>query len=128
MSFPQVARRPACDIVGMRVVKADYVFAARIGLALNAHQFSRIDLIPTARRIVVRVAALHHGQYLPGAVRQHLAGKHPAALVRIGRLAVAANLFELRCCKFQGHTAGAACSSVNGGRRSIALDLSLSIR
>ena len=108
---------------GMRVVEADHVLASPCRLTLNPHQVAWIDLIPTARWIVVGIAATRHSGDPSGAIGHHLASQYPAALVGIGFFAMLADLFQMSGRQSEGHVRSVACSSLNGGRGGVALDL-----
>src|SRR5580698_3606662 len=78
----QVSRRPACRMIGMRVVETDDVHAAPSPLALNTNQLLGIDVVPILRRITTSVSATRHRSDF-SRVTVHLAEQHTATFVRI---------------------------------------------
>ena len=100
MGLLEVGWRPARGMIGMRVVEADDVEVALAGLALHPHQFARIDVVAVLGRIDAGVAAADGGPHLAG-VASHNSQQYPTALVRVGLLAVAADLVEVGLVEFQ---------------------------
>src|ERR1700693_4143040 len=86
----KVSLRPACRMVRMRVIKADDVLSPFPPFPLNAHQFTRIDVIAVLRRVGASISAAHNRRDR-ARISIHLAEQHATALVRIGLFAVAAN-------------------------------------
>lgn len=85
------------------MVEANHVLPSPSRLTLNAHQVSRVDLIPSARCIVMGIAAPRYNLDPFGTISHHLASQYPATFVRIGFFAMLADLFQMTRCQSQGH-------------------------
>src|SRR5580658_5640830 len=85
--------------VGM--IEANNILTALAPLALNAHEFTRIDVVPVLRRIGAGVAAACCRGHDSSAVIVHAAEQHAAALVWISLFPVAAKSFMVLGCNLQ---------------------------
>src|SRR5579872_526771 len=79
----------------MRVVEAHNIFSPLPALALDAHQFTRIDVVAVVRRIRTCVAAARSRGYDARAIAVRVTEQYPTTLMRISFLAVAAKIFEV---------------------------------
>src|SRR5579872_2818733 len=77
----------------MRVVEAHNIFSPLPALALDAHQFTGIDVVAVVRRIRTCVAAACSRGYDARAIAVRVPEQYPTTLVRISFLPVAAKSF-----------------------------------
>jgi hypothetical protein len=76
----------------MGVVKAQDIQALLPGLALDGYQLPGINIVPILWRIGASVAGTCHGGHQALIVVFHSAQQHATTFVRVGLLAVAAEL------------------------------------
>jgi hypothetical protein len=75
----------------MGVVKAQDIQALLPGPTLDGYQLPGIDIVPILWRIGASIAGTRHGGH-QSVIVFHTPQEHPATLVRVGFLAVAAEL------------------------------------
>src|SRR5579864_2729580 len=76
-------------MIGMRVIEADNILAAVTPLALNAHEFLGIDVVPVVGRVRACVAAACGRGHDTCAVFVETSKQNSTAFVWIGLFAVA---------------------------------------
>src|SRR5579872_1602147 len=101
MRLGKVGGRPVRRVVGMRMIKADDVFAPLTALPLNADQLLRIDVVTILWRIIARIATTCNRGYHAYVVSIHLPKQDTTTLVRIGLLAMLSKGREVGLRKLQ---------------------------